>query len=195
MIEEFIRYWWVPLLRGAALIGFGLLALFLANNMSLPFTEVIFRVSLVMLFALYLGVSATLTMLNAILVRHAAHRWMFIVSGLLLGGLCMAIIAAPGVRLETVIMLTVVHALVNGIGEARIALALKHHHKECIALGLMAGISMVAALTLAALRNGDVSRETLALGSYALIYGLCLAYFAWHLHMQAHTANEKARLV
>jgi uncharacterized membrane protein HdeD (DUF308 family) len=189
MIEEFIRYWWLPLMRGAALIAFGLLAIFVANNMSLTFTEVIFRVSLVMLFALYLGVSATLTMVTAIVVRHDSHRWMSIATGLLLAGLCMAIVAARGVRLETVIMLTVVHALVNGIGEARIAVALKHHLKESVTLGVMAGVSLVAALVLAALRNS--SNLTLALGSYSLLYGMCLAYFAWHLHMQAQQVHIK----
>src|SRR4051812_44170524 len=53
MLEEFIRYWWLPVTRGLALVAFGLLALFLANNMSLTLTEVLFRVSLVMLFGMY----------------------------------------------------------------------------------------------------------------------------------------------
>lgn len=193
MIEDFIRYWWVPLLRGAALIAFGSLALFLANNMSLPFAVAMARVSLVVLFGLYLGVSATLTIVTAILVRHDSHRWMLVASGLLLAGLCMATIAARGVRLETVIMLTVVHALVNGIGEARIAVSLKHHIKESVALSLMAAVSLVAALALAALRNS--AHTASALGVYALLYGLCLAYFAWHLHVQAQLTNSKAGLV
>ncbi len=193
MIEEFIRYWWVPLFRGAALIAFGGLALFLANNMTLPFTAMMVRVSLVVLFALYLGVSATLTMVTAILVRHDSHRWMAIASGLLLLGLAMALLLARSLRYETVIMLTLVHALVNGIGEARIATALKHHVKESITLGVMAAVSLVAALALAALRNSG--HLTLALGVYALLYGFCLAYFAWHLHMQAHAINNKAGLV
>jgi uncharacterized membrane protein HdeD (DUF308 family) len=193
MIEEFIRYWWVPLFRGAALIAFGGLALFLANNMTLPFTAMMVRVSLVVLFALYLGVSATLTMVTAILVRHDSHRWMAIASGLLLLGLAMALLLARSLRYETVIMLTLVHALVNGIGEARIATALKHHVKESITLGVMAAVSLVAALALAALRNS--AHLTLALGVYALLYGFCLAYFAWHLHMQAHAINNKAGLV
>ncbi len=193
MLEDFIRYWWVPLFRGAALIAFGGLALFLANNMQLPFSSAMVRVSIVMLLALYLGVSATLTMVTAMLVRHDSHRWIAIASGLLLLGLGMALVASRALRYETVIMLTVIHALVNGIGEARIALALKHHIKESITLGVMAALSMIAALTMAGLRNSG--HVTLALGLYALLYGFCLAYFAWHLHVQAHAIHNKAGLV
>src|SRR3954463_16676588 len=121
MLEEFIRYWWLPTLRGAALIGFGLLTLFLANNMSLTFTEVLSRVSLVLLFALYLGVSGLLTIVTAALIRHVSHGWVYLGHGLLLAALCLTILLSPAVRLETVVLLTVIHAVVNGLAETRIA--------------------------------------------------------------------------
>ena len=185
MIEEFIRYWWLPTLRGAALIALGMLTLFLANNMSLPLTEILSRVSLVLLFALYLGVSGLLTIITAALVRHVSHRWVYLGHGVLLAALCLTILLQPAVRLETIVLLTIAHAVVNALAEGRIALALKHHKKEASALGIIAAISVGAAIALMLLRNGPVGDMTMALGLYALAYGLCLVYFGWHLHRQS----------
>ena len=184
MLEEFIRNWWLPLLRGLVLVIFGLLALFLANNMSLTFTEVLFRVSLVMLFALYLGISASLTMVSAVLIRHESHRWIYFAHGLLLGALGLTILVSPAIRLETIVLLAIAHAMVNGLGEARICAALRHHRKESILLGTMAAMSIIAAVVLFVLRDGPITSMTTALGAYTLIYGTCLAYFGWHLHHQ-----------
>lgn len=191
MLEEFIRYWWLPVLRGMVLIIFGLLALFLANNMSLTFTEVLFRVSLVMLFALYLGISGSLTMVTAALVRHVSHRWMYLAHGLVFAVLCLTILASPSVRLETVVLLTIIHAAVNGLGEAHIASALRNHRKEAVILSVTALSSLVAAVALTILREGPIGPMTTALGSYALFYGICLTYFGWHLHRQFKQTESK----
>jgi uncharacterized membrane protein HdeD (DUF308 family) len=193
MLEEFIRYWWLPLTRGIALVAFGLLALFLANNMSLTLTEVLFRVSLVMLFGMYLGLSGSLTMVTAALIHHASHRWMYIAHALLLAALCFIIVMSPSIRLETVILLTAAHAAVNGIGEARMARSLSRHRKEGILLTVISIISLAAALTLLLLRNGPLRTMTNALGSYSLLYGMALMYFGWHCHRQAsHIMRDAA---
>src|SRR3954467_15039829 len=105
MLEEFIRYWWLPVTRGVALVAFGVLTLFLANNMSLAPTAILFRVALVMLFGMYLGLSGSLTMVTAALIRHASHRWMYIAHAVLLAALCLTILMSPNVRLETIVLL------------------------------------------------------------------------------------------
>jgi uncharacterized membrane protein HdeD (DUF308 family) len=185
MLEEFIRYWWLPVTRGFALVAFGLLALFLANNMSLTLTEVLFRVSLVMLFGMYLGLSGSLTMVTAALIRHASHRWMYVAHALLLAALCLIIVMSPSIQLETIVLLTAAHAAVNGLGEARMAHSLRRHSKEGMLLTVISIISLASAITLVLLRNGPLHTMTNALGSYSLLYGLALIYFGWHCHRQA----------
>jgi len=137
-----------------------------------------------MLFAIYLGISGSLTMVTATLIRHASHRWMYVAHGLVFAALCVAILATPSVRLETVILLTIFHAVVNGLGEAHIASSLRRHRKEAVILSVASLTSLAAAIALTVLRNGPISSMTAALGSYALAYGLCLTYFGWHLHRQ-----------
>ena len=190
MLEEFIRNWWLPLVRGLAMIAFGLIALFLANNMSLTFTEVLSRVSLMMLFALYLGLSGSLTTVTAALIKHASHRWMYLAHGVLLAALCVTILFSPGIRLETIILLTIIHALVNGLGEGGIAATLRHHKKEAAIMAAMSLVSLATAIVLLLLRNGAISSMTTVLGSYALVYGICLTYLGWHLHRQFNTIER-----
>ena len=192
MLEEFIRYWWLPVTRGMALVAFGLLALFLANNMALTLTAVLFRVALVMLFGMYLGLSGSLTMVTAALIRHASHRWMYVAHGLLLAALCLTILASPAVRLETIVLLTAAHAAVNGIGEARMASSFWHHRKEGVILACISAVSLVAAAALVALRDGPLFRMTDALGAYAVVYGLMLIYFGWHCHRNVRRDAESA---
>src|SRR4051812_35463570 len=184
MLEEFIRYWWLPVTRGMALVAFGVLALFLANNMSLALTEVIFRVTLVMLFGMYLGLSGSLTMVTAALIKHASHRWMYVAHGILLAALCFVILRSASIRLETIILLTAAHAMVNGLGEARMASSLWHHRKDALILFVCGTLSFAAAVALILLRNGPLHTMTNALGAYSLAYGIALAYFGWHLHRQ-----------
>lgn len=194
MLEEFIRYWWLPVIRGIVLIIFGVLALFLANNMTLTFTEVLFRVSLVMLFAIYLGVSGSLTMVTAALIRHVSHRWMYLAHGLVFAALCLTILLSPSVRLETVVLLTIIHAAINGLGEGRTAIALRHHQKEAIILSVNAILSLAAAGALFWLRDGPIAPMTTTLAAYALFYGACLAYFGWHLHHKFQQTENKLDL-
>jgi uncharacterized membrane protein HdeD (DUF308 family) len=192
MLEEFIRYWWLPMSRGVALVAFGLLALFLANNMAVTLTEVLFRVTLVILFGMYLGLSGSLTMVTAALIRHSSHRWMYIAHGVLLAALCVTIVMSPNVRLETIVLLTAVHAAINGIGEARMAASLRHHRGMAAVLSLVAAVSLVATVALVLLRNGPLHRMTDALGTYSALYGLTLIYFGWHCHKHAEQVSKES---
>lgn len=181
MLEEFIDHWWLALTRGILVLLFGLVALLLANNMSTLITQILFRVSIVVLFAFYLGLSGSLTLLGAYLIRHPAHRWIYIAHGFLLAGLCVALFAAPNIRLESLILLTAAHAALNGIWELRIANALRNHRADSLLLLALACISLVTAALLLIQRNGPASAMTTLLGAYACVYGLFLTYFGLHM--------------
>lgn len=193
MLEEFIRYWWLPVTRGVALLAFGLLALFLANNMGLTLTEVIFRTTLVILFGMYLGLSGSLTMVTAALIQHPSHRWTYVAHGIILAALCVTILRSSNVRLETIVLLTAGHAAINAISEARMAVSFRHHRRLAAVLVLVAAVSTGAAVALIMLRGGPLHRMTTALGTYSALYGMSLVYFGWHCHEQAvHTLKHAA---
>jgi uncharacterized membrane protein HdeD (DUF308 family) len=98
---------------------------------------------------------------------------------------------SPAIRLETVVLLTIIHALVNGIGEGGIAATLRHHKKEAAILGVMALLSVSTAVILLVSRNGPISSMTTVLGSYAFVYGVCLTYFGWHLHHEFKKIEQR----
>lgn len=181
MLEEFIEHWWLTLGRGVLIMLFGLLVLLLANNMSTTILEVLVRVSIVVLFAVYLGISGSATLLGAVLIRHTAHRWFYIAHGLLLAALALAMFLWPALRLESVIVLTATHAALNGIWELRTAVTLNHHKSDSVILLLLALASLTCATLLAIYHNGPASTATTVLGTYATLYGLCLMYFGLHL--------------
>ena len=188
MLEEFIEHWWLTLTRGVLVALFGLVALFLANNMSTLITEILFRVSVVVLFAFYLGLSGAATLLGAYLIRHSTHRWIYVAHALLLSLLCVMFFAAPSIRLETLVLLTAAHAGLNGVWELLIARSLRHHRSDALLLLLLALVSVVSAVLLVAYRNGTASTMTTLLGAYATVYGLFLIYFGLHLRRRKITA-------
>lgn len=177
MNETLLRSWWMPALRGAVTVAFGLLAL-LCSDLAV--------VSLVPLFAAYAVLVGAVWTAGALSNRHADARWrMPFMLGLLGIGAGLIAIVHPAPSALVLVLLIAAHALATGLLDMVSALRLRKfiRGERLFALSALASIVFGIAVSIApdtgALAFGPV------VGLYALSSGIALLALAMRVRAWA----------
>lgn len=182
MNETLLRYWWMPALRGALAVAFGLLLL----CESLP------QAWLAALFAAYAALGGAVWALGALRCRHADTRWSTpLLLGLMSMGVGVLALTHTAATALALVLLIGSHALVTGLLDLVCALRLRRfiRGERLLALSALASIGFGTALC-AAPRSGAYLLEAVV-GLYALTSGVPL--LALGLRVRTWTLINTAR--
>src|SRR5437660_4055190 len=154
-------------LRARLAMVFGAATLFLAPSLERGAVDIFARITLVMLFGVYVAFTGILVLAMALLVRHSGHVWESIAHSLILGALAVMAWVLDTVRLDMVIYLTVTQAALMGGLELLLAWRLRLHKAESTILGAVGALSIMFSVALG-LRAGEASAKSATLlGTYA----------------------------
>jgi uncharacterized membrane protein HdeD (DUF308 family) len=172
------RAWWIWMLRGAAALIFGAVAL-LEPSIALG--------SLILVFAVYLLIDGAFAILASI--RAATHhgRWLW----LLLEGLAGILVGIWALRLPAVavtawIWIMAGWAIISGALMLAAALGVHRGHGNWL-LGLGGILSLIWGVLLAVFPIAGAFVLTLWLGAYAIIFGIAMLAFGLRLRSRHAT--------
>jgi uncharacterized membrane protein HdeD (DUF308 family) len=181
--ETLLRSWWMPALRGAIAVAFGLLML-LCQGLTQGWLAV--------LFAAYAALGGTVWALGALRNRRADGRWRTpMLLGVLSIGVGVLALTQPAPTAVVLVLLIGSHALVTGLLDFVSALRLRRYIRgeRLLALSALASIGFGAALFVAP-HSGAYVLEAVV-GLYALASGLPLLALA--LRVRAWSLINTAR--
>lgn len=169
--------WWAILLRGVAVIVFGLIALFL---------PVVTIASLVILFAAYMIVDGVLAIVSAVKAARSHERW----GGFLLEGVVDLVAAAvallmPAITLLVFVGLMAAWAVISGALMLWAAFKVRKDHGRV--WPVIAGLaSILWGVLIAAFPVTGLVVLTWWIGAYAFVFGVSLLVLAATLRRRRH---------
>lgn len=173
--------WWVPVLRGAAAILFGVLALFWPG---------ITLLTLVYLFAAYALVDGLVAIIGGFQQRAESDRWwVTVLAGVV--GVVAGVLAFvwPGITGLVLVLLIGARFVVEGILEIAAAIALRHEIEGEWRLGLAGLVSLIFGVLVLLFPAEGALALTWAIGITAIVAGALLIYLGFALR-QARTQPE-----
>jgi uncharacterized membrane protein HdeD (DUF308 family) len=175
--ETILRYWWMPALRGAIAIVFGVLALLLPG---------ITLLSLVLLFAVYAIFGGAVWTIGAIQNRKSDdHWWVLLMAGLASIGAGVIALIHPTLTALVLILLIGANALVTGVLDIVVAVRLRKRIRgeTLLVLNGLASIVFGAIVFLYPLGAGALALVWLiaayAIGTGVLLLVLSLRVRSW----------------
>lgn len=188
MVNLLSRNWAWVLLRGVALVLFGLLAL-LDPGITLA--------TLVLLFAAFAFANGVFTLFSAIAERRDETHWV----SLLLGGAASIAVGVitwlkPGITATFLLYLIAGWAIVTGLFEIATAIRLRKLITHEWLLGLAGALAVLFGLLLIAFPGAGALAVILWIGAFALVEGVLLTVLAFRLRSwnQAHRTSHTPRM-
>lgn len=177
MNDILCQSWWMPALRGAVAIAFGLIALFWPGLTLL---------GLVGLFAAYALLGGAISVVAAMRYRKTHDDWwMPLLLGIVALGAGVIAVIHPALSVMVLVMLIGAHAMISGILDIAMAIRLRKvlHHEWLLAL---AGAAAILFGVLAFLFPGAGALAIVWMISvYALATGMLLVALAFRLRATA----------
>jgi uncharacterized membrane protein HdeD (DUF308 family) len=184
MNETVLRYWWMPALRGAISIAFGVMALLMPG---------ITLLSLVVLFAIYALFGGAVWIVGAIKNRKADdHWWVLLIAGL--AGVVAALIALahPAITALVLVLLIGANALVTGVLDIVIAIRLRRRIQGELLMVLSGLASIVFGIVVFMYPLGAGALALVWLvGLYAIATGVLLLALALRVRAWARDAAPR----
>ncbi len=174
MLDVLARYWWAVVLRGAAAVLFGLIALIWPT---------ITLIVLVALFGAYCLVDGIVALATAIFNGPAAtgrRPWLAVegVAGVLAG---IVTFAWPGITTLVLLWLIAAWALVTGVMEIVVAVRLRRELQGEWLLILGGALSVLFGILLAVWPASGALALVFLIGVYALVFGAVLVMLGLRL--------------
>jgi uncharacterized membrane protein HdeD (DUF308 family) len=174
MLDVLARYWWAVVLRGAAAVLFGLMALIWPS---------ITLIALVALFGAYCLVDGVVALATAIFNGPAAagrRPWLVVegVAGILAG---IVTFAWPGITTLVLLWLIAAWALVTGVMEIVVAVRLRRELQGEWLLILSGALSVLFGILLAVWPASGALALVFLIGVYALVFGAVLVMLGLRL--------------
>jgi uncharacterized membrane protein HdeD (DUF308 family) len=167
----FAGIWWLMVLRGAAGIVFGLIALFAPGATLL---------SLVLIFGVYMIVDGVFGFVSSLMAGRRQERWTLLLGESILNLVIgIVVVAAPGLSLVVFMLVIAAWAIVTGGLMVGAAMNHKRDGKAWLIVGGIASVVFGIVLALAPIVGAVVL--TWWLGIYALIFGVALVVFGLRL--------------
>ncbi len=176
--------WWVPVLRGAAAIIFGILT-FIAPGASV--------LALVVLFGVYAIVNGVLLLGVTFSVPAGVPRW-----GWLLVESIASIVAGvltliwPAITALVLLYLIAAWAIATGIGQVIAAVRLRQTIRHEWLLGLMGVLSIAFGVLLALFPGAGALAVVFWIGAYALVFGALLVALGLRLRSWGRSSGREA---
>jgi uncharacterized membrane protein HdeD (DUF308 family) len=172
MLESLSRNWWAVVLRGAAAVLFGLLALIWPN---------ITVFVLVALFGAYALVDGVLALVAAAMGENRGRRGWLIFEGV--AGVLAGIVAFvwPGVTTLALLYVIAAWALVTGVLEVMAAIRLRREIQGEWLLILSGVCSVVFGILLAVWPATGALALVILIGCFAIVFGVVLVAFGMRL--------------
>ncbi|HVM08263.1 MAG TPA: HdeD family acid-resistance protein [Acidimicrobiales bacterium] len=173
MTEVWRARWWVLVVRGAAAVVFGMLALGWPD---------ITPGTLATLFGAYALVDGLTTLLVAATCGRLSDRWTVALEG------AMSVLAAgaallwPDITERSLLLVIATWAIATGVWELVAAVRLRREVEHEWLMGLAGLASVLAGLSLAARSGADVIAITLLIGFYSLTFGCLLFALGLRIH-------------
>lgn len=176
--------WWVPVLRGAAAVIFGILT-FIAPGASVFALVVLFGVYAIVNGVLLLGVTAS--------VPAGVPRW-----GWLLFESIASIVAGvlaliwPAITAFVLLYVIAAWAIATGIGQVIAAVRLRKTIRREWLLGLMGVLSIAFGVLLAVFPGAGALAVVIWIGAYALVFGALLVALGLRLRSWGRSSVREA---
>lgn len=177
MIQALSKYWWAFALRGALLVIFGLLALFL---------PVVTLGALVLVFGLYALFEGILLIVAALGRRSAEHWWVLLLQGIVSIAAGIIALSWPGITALALITFIAAWALITGILEIVGAVRLRKEIRGEWSFILSGIVSVLFALIVIMNPAAGALAIVWMIGLYALIFGILLLVLGFKVHKRAH---------
>lgn len=182
MLRQLVQTWWLLQARGILAVAFGAFLFFLSGMFAGPLGTAIGLVGVMLIFVLYLLLSAVLGMLAAFKSFERRRRfWAALGYGAGLFVLAIWLFYSNDFTFMWIVWLTVVNAFASGILELVLSRALRRH-LDALPLAIAGGMSVLASIAMVIARDAQVSRLVLSVGVYAVFYGTVLIVFSLRLH-------------
>ena len=193
MVRVMINNWWLILLRGAFAIAFAVVIFLLQPFFpSLLFKAMAFTGVVVLFGFLALG-SGAITIIAGLRGTERRHdAWLLLAEGAALTAGGLAVLVAPALTLQKLIIIVAVTAFVMGVFEIFIGTHMRRHVADEWLL-LAGGMS---SLLFSAFLLAERTRELALLNwiaLYALVNGLAMAGLALRLRGLRHTIHALAQ--
>jgi uncharacterized membrane protein HdeD (DUF308 family) len=173
MIETLKRHWWVPVIRGIAAIGFGVIA----------FTHPVMAIAtLVLLFGAWVLIDGIFRIVAAIRHRGSDPDWAWqLVIGII--GIIVGLLTfhAPQVTALALVIYIAAWALMIGASEIVMAVKLRHEIKGEWLLILMGLASIVFAVLLLWNPVAGAAAVIWLIAWYAVVLGILAIFFGFRL--------------
>jgi len=163
MLKEYAQYWWLILLRGIFTILFGIVIL---TWPGLTIT------TLIIFFGVYAIVSGVFLAITGLLgVKKYNDWWVTLLHGALSFVIGMIVLKWPGVTIHTFLIIAAIWAIVSGISEVIIAIAIRKEVKNEWLMALSGVLSFVLGMLLLAKPAAGIYVITILFGIYAILFG------------------------
>lgn len=167
----FAGIWWLIVLRGAAAIVLGLIAMFAPTDTVL---------ALLLFLGVYLIVDGAFGLVSSVMAGRRQERWGLLIAesllNVLVGGI---LLMEPGIGLVVFMLLLAAWAIVTGALMIGTAMNHKRDGKGWLVAGGLVSVIFGILLAVAPVIGAVVL--TWWLGVYALMFGAALVVFGFHL--------------